>query len=573
MMHNQGLCWRMWLGAVSVWASMASITVVNAFVQTRLFSSQQQKYSYASKFHFIPLAKFGWVLVRSKNAAGMHHLHLQDNRAGGNYDNVIHNLSELRQSSYHKLLNSIPSSVQIVLIGEGTHGTEEFFHIRSEVTQILIKHHGFNAILCEGDVHPFFELNNYVTNNNQGTNNFDASNDDDDIRSKLANLFCNRFPDFMWSNVPMVSFVHWLKKYNNKYCNSNTQQQQQQQQQNKLPVQLLGMDIQFPFDSMEYIIQQLKAFGENDLASLVEEYYEPLWRYQINIRIYGSDVYSRKVASLENAVQKAHSSILDKYDKMIKSANINFDFEEIQIWFQVIQSSYAVVASEAYHRQRIYPGHTTTWNIRTNAMFSCILQTIEYINHMNGRLCADRNETDIPLPPRLVVWAHNSHVGDMRSTGYSSLGQNSLGQLCRETFGHESTFLIGMTTYQGAVRAAFADRRGACWKGSGEIMTLRKAIDGSHENALHLHSIATSDTKCREQEFGLDLQSIRLHDGPRVNENGGIATVPFDYYRPGRFVGSCYLPQTEMMSHYTECNLATQFDYAFHVDESSALTV
>jgi erythromycin esterase-like protein len=85
----------------------------------------------------------------------------------------------------------------------------------------------------------------------------------------------------------MVSFVQWMKKYNNKYCNT----QQQRQQQNELPVQLLGMDIQFPFDSMEYIIQQLKAFGENDLASLVEEYYKPLFKYQSNIRIYGGDVY------------------------------------------------------------------------------------------------------------------------------------------------------------------------------------------------------------------------------------------------------------------------------------------
>jgi hypothetical protein len=154
----------MWLGAVSVW-TMTSITIVVAFVQTSLF--QQQKYnSYASKCHFIPLTKFGWVLVRSKNAAADMHLYLHENRAGGtDDDDVIHSLSELRQSSYHKLLKLIPPSVQIVLIGEGTHGTEEFFRIRSEVTQSLIQHHGFNAILCEGDVHPFFELNNYVTNN------------------------------------------------------------------------------------------------------------------------------------------------------------------------------------------------------------------------------------------------------------------------------------------------------------------------------------------------------------------------------------------------------------------------
>lgn len=502
------------------------------------------------------------------NRRGMHnHHHLYEGADG------LHPLSELRRTSYDALLKGINPSVQIVLIGEGTHGTEEFFRIRSEVTQCLLQCHGFSAILCEGDVQPFFELNEFVTSHDQSFANIKAAkiqytnNEYDDtkghIKVMLSRLFCHRFPDWMWSNTPMVDLISWLKEFNCK------------DEEITPPVQILGMDIQSPFTSMDYIIQQLTAIGEGKLATMTQECYEPLFGYRNKIRDYGNDVYGNRVTSQENAVKKALNALLEKYEgkNLVHSDGCIDDIQELKVCFQMVQNAHAIVASEAYHRQRIYPGHTTTWNIRTNSMLGSIQRSMELVDRLKRRrlVSAASNDNEVP-PVRLVVWAHNSHVGDMRSTGYSSLGQVSLGQLCRETFGEDNVFLIGMTTYEGSVRASHADRQGACWKGDGEVMPLKKAIDDSHESVLH--SVAmNAKSICGEQAFGLHLLHPTCGDEPTAaNSLGGSEEVIFNCNRAERFVGSCYLPQTELMSHYSQCNMATQFDYVFHVDKSTAIT-
>lgn len=390
-------------------------------------------------------------------------------------------------------------------------------------------------MLCEGDVQPFYELNQLVSSS--GSNKDAAATDymlgdvseqdDKEMSSTLSKLFENTFPSWMWSNQPMVEFVSWLRNYNRSSDND---------------VNLIGMDIQSPFDSMEYIMNQLLEFGEVELTKYVRECYAPLLKYQSsNIRRYGNDVYGNKISSQEYVVKGALDALEERY-------NDNNNTHQFQNkWYQIINNAHTIVVSEAYHRQRIYPGHTVTWNVRTRAMMDSILRCIEHINQSNK----DTTKNNERSTPRLIIWAHNSHIGDMRSTGYVSLGQISLGQLCRETFGSDNVFLIGMTTYEGSVRAAYADKQGACWEGSGEVMELRKALEDIHESILH--SIAN---KYDEQTYGMYL-----------NENHDL----FNCNRLERFVGSCYLPQTEMMSHYTQCNMTTQFDYIFHVDNSTAI--
>jgi len=216
--------------------------------------------------------------------------------------------------------------------------------------------------------------------------------------------------------------------------------------------------------------------------------------------------------------------------------------------FELLHNAHVVAASEEYHRQRIFPGQSAAWNTRTKSFMDCILRSRDKISRVKQR--------DFHHGSKLIVWAHNSHVGDMRSTGYASQGQVSLGQLCREMFGKEGVYLIGMTTYEGTVRAAHADRQGACWKGKGEVMVLKNGLEDSHE--AHLQGIATKmKQESNEAAFGLNLKEVNS----------------FDCNRLERFFGSCYLPQTELMSHYSHCNLANQFDYVFHVDKSSAITV
>ena len=467
----------------------------------------------------------------------------------GSDDVHLNTLSDLRHTSYGALLQRLSRDTQIVLVGEGTHGTEEFFRMRSEITQCLIQQHGFNVILCEGDAQPFFELNEFVMDGQAIT--------DDTSVELLSKLFCNRFPDWMWSNMPMADLVTWLKMYNSNNIQGAASPS----------VQILGMDIQSPFDSIDFIIHQFTTLGEDELVSMIQDCYGPFYAYRDNIRKYGNDVYSNKVASQEGAVQKALDAILEYHRKQPEKNSS--DIRSLKTWFQLIQSGHTIVASEAYYRQRIFPGPTTTWNLRTKAMLDAISRSMEYIDSLNrltGVGVSNLQKKKALMAPRVIVYAHNSHVGDMSSTGYSSLGQVSLGQLCRETFGDESVFLIGMTTYEGTVRAACGDKQGACWKGNGEIMVLKKATDDSHESALH--SIATSlkDIGDEDQTFGVDLKKMRLNECDDKE-------VVLNCKRPEIFVGSCYLHQTELMSHYTNCNLATQFDYIIHVDKSSAITV
>ena len=182
--------------------------------------------------------------------ASIHHLIL--NNEERHNDCNIHLVSDLRRTSYSALLSKIPSHVQIILIGEGTHGTEEFIQIRSEITQCLIQQRqndsiGFEqyAILCEGDVQPFHELNKFITKscdqyatthhmqNNNNVEKKDVNGDDVGmIYSTLSQLFHNRFPDWMWANKSMAKFVSWLRGYNSRRNKSFHD------------IQLLGMDIQ-----------------------------------------------------------------------------------------------------------------------------------------------------------------------------------------------------------------------------------------------------------------------------------------------------------------------------------------
>ena len=387
----------------------------------------------------------------------------------------------------------------------------------------------------------------------------------------------------------MSKFLSWLRHYNNSNNNNSSPPSssftytQQQRRQRKRKVQILGMDIQTPFDSIHYILQQLEMLGEVDLVTFVREAYTPLLRYESssisnnsNIRQYGNDVYGNKIVSQERAVMNALDAIVDKYNEMIikgctdradgTSNNNSKQLHTHDSWYKIIHNAHVIVASEAFHRQRIYPGHTTTWNIRTRSMFDSILRyNIKHgqkMNRLSTTCTDDEDNADVQHQPmmRIIVWAHNSHVGDMRSTGYASLGQISLGQLCREMFGNDNVFIIGMTTYEGTVRAAIADGQGACWQGSGHVMQLRKAMDGSHESILH------SIVKEQQSSFGLYLHE---HDNQELLFN----YCNNSSNRLERFVGSCYLPQTEMMSHYTSCNLDRQYDYMFHVDNSTAIAV
>ena len=417
----------------------------------------------------------------------------------------VQTLSEHRNSSYEDLVKLMPKETHVILIGEGTHGTQEFFEIREEITKCLLENHGYEAVFFEGERHPFLELNAYTTSGT--TNKYSYHR----VRELLSELFSLHFPDWMWCNIPMADFVSWVKTFNDER-NTRTR------------VQLIGMDIQDPFDPIDFVVDRLAELGEHELSAYAADRYATLRSFSPNIRKkYGDAFYGNRQSSQETAVKQ----VLDVLMKRQKCD------AEPTAWFQLLESARTVVASESYHRQRIFPGHVVTWNLRSTAF----LNTIQNYFRTQEKYAYGNAGESIP---KFVVWAHNSHVGDISATDYASTGQINLGQLCRDRFGRDSVFVIGMTTHEGTVRAANADSTGGCWHGDGQVHTLKSSIEDSHESVLQ----QISSNLQRGHAYGVNAFGMSLGDG------NPEAQRVFGCNRFERFVGSCYLKNNEMVSHY-----------------------
>jgi erythromycin esterase-like protein len=202
----------------------------------------------------------------------------------------------------------------------------------------------------------------------------------------------------------------------------------------------------------------------------------------------------------------------------------------------------------------MYMGGDVTWNLRDTAFLDMIRETMAFVEQRN-------RERGIHKKARIIVWAHNSHVGDSAMTDAANRGQFNVGQLCRQEFGKDHVYIVGFTTHCGTVRAALK------WGGKGMVMKLNPSHPDSHENVLHQVS-----KKRHQNEFGYALRS---------NPTPPFGSAPIDQAarqvleaeRYERFVGVQYARRTELRSHYSVCRLADQFDYLIHVDCSSALRI
>jgi len=199
--------------------------------------------------------------------------------------------------------------------------------------------------------------------------------------------------------------------------------------------------------------------------------------------------------------------------------------------FYAQQNAQTVRNAEVYYRAML-GGRVTSWNLRDQHM----AQTLQALQTHLGR---HRHEE----PARIVVWAHNSHVGDARATEVGSDGQLTLGQLARERYG-EASRLIGFTTYKGTVTAASE------WGGIAERKVVRPALNGSVEEMFH--------------ETGRSAFLV----SPMISR---AAAEPLDAVRLGRAIGVIYQPATERQSHYYHVRAGDQFDAVIHIDNTRAL--
>jgi erythromycin esterase-like protein len=401
-------------------------------------------------------------------------------------------------------LEEIIGDARIVLIGESSHGTHEFYNARAEITKWLIEEKGFCAVAAEADWPDAYRVNRYVRG--QGT--------DGSAAEALSGF--ERFPSWMWRNVVVRDFVDWLHAHNGH-----------RREHGETQTGFYGLDLYSLHRSMQEVIAYLDNVDPVAAARARD-------RYACFDHTSADDGQAYGFAAAFGAGLSCERQAIDQLIEMQRSAleyarRDGLLAEDDAFYAQ--QNAQTVRNAEVYYRA-MFSGRVTSWNLRDQHMAQTLQALLAHLDRRGDQQRA-----------RIVVWAHNSHVGDARATEVGADGQLTLGQLARERYGDDAR-LIGFTTYSGTVTAASE------WGGIAERKSVRPALNGSVEELFH---------ETGRPEF---LVSAMISDA---------AAEPLDAVRLGRAIGVIYLSATERQSHYYHVRPGGQFDAIIHVDQTRAL--
>jgi len=341
--------------------------------------------------------------------------------------------------NYGKLLSAI-GNAEVVMIGEASHGTHEFYQQRCEITKLLIQEKGFNIIATEADWPDAYRVNRFVQHGKVCK--------DKTAEDSLGDF--KRFPLWMWRNREVVEFVDWLRKWNDDHPNSKCA--------------YYGMDLYSFFTSMDKVVEYLNQVSQED-AKRVQKSYSVFERFQGEPSAYGFATGVGLAPSFENEVVKTLVDLQKKGEEYLKGAGGLIDGDEL---FYTTQNAKLVADAEEYYR-KMYHADARTWNIRDNHMASTVQSIMEFhANKLPNRM------------PKAVIWAHNSHLGDARQTDSKKLrGEWNVGQLLRQRLGMDRTFNVGFSTYSGTVAASDE------WDDPAKCKKVRPGMPDSWEDVFH----------------------------------------------------------------------------------------
>jgi len=388
---------------------------------------------------------------------------------------------------------------RFVLIGEASHGTHEFYRERARITRRLIDEKGFTAVAVEADWPDAYRVNRWVRG--QGY--------DEDAVAALTDF--RRFPGWMWRNMDVVAFLQWLRAFNDAQAYDEGR------------VGFYGLDLYSMRASMDAVVGYLDE-REPAAAAAARERYSCFDLFAGEGQRYGHAVTMNYSAPCEEEVVQQLVDLRARRQRLLAMdgwmAQDEFFFAE--------QNARLVLNAEHYYRQ-MYRGNVSSWNLRDSHMG----QTLQaLVSHLDVRRS----------PAKVVVWAHNSHVGDARHTQMGWHGEHNVGQLVREAVA-DDCLNIGFTTHDGTVTAASE------WGGQAERKRVRPSLPGSYEELLH----------------GLTAE----HGRAFVVDTGVADWLPPRLLE--RAIGVIYRPETERTSHWFQADLAGQFDVVVHIDRSHAL--
>ncbi len=326
----------------------------------------------------------------------------------------------------------------VVLLGEATHGSAEFYRARAAITRRLIERHGFTIVAVEADWPDAARIDRYVRHRAPEPNRSEAF---------------ARFPTWMWSNTEVRDFADWLRARN------ATLPMEQRAEFRGLDVYSLGTSIGAVITYLDKV--------DPKLAMMARQRYACLTPWQSDPAGYGQAV----LGGMDDCEGEAVSQLRDLLDRRLIALT-----HDGEAFFDATQNARIVRAAEQYYRT-MYRGSTESWNLRDRHMFET-LQTL-----MRHRAPS----------AKAVVWAHNSHIGDAAATSMGWAGEFNIGELCRMAYSTDAA-LIGFGTDRGTVAAA------SDWGRQMEVMNIRPAREDSYEGLFRHSGLPRFLTDWRQSE-------------------------------------------------------------------------
>lgn len=381
----------------------------------------------------------------------------------------------------------------VVLLGEASHGTSEFYRMRAHITRALIRWKGFTVVAVEADWPDAARIDAWVRHKPPSPPAFHAF---------------SRFPTWMWRNREVAAFVDWLRDHNGALEDPERR------------VSFSGLDLYSLFTSRDAVLSYLDRV-DSAAASVARTRYSCLTPWEHDPARYGRAVVTGRFSGCEAQVV---GTLTDLLRRRLEYAGLDGDS-----FLDATQNALVVANAERYYRV-MYRGSVDSWNLRDQHMF----ETLQAVRAHRGP------------GAKVVVWEHNSHVGDASATEMGVRGEHNVGQLCRREY-RDDAFLVGFGTDRGTVAAA------SDWGGPMQVKSVRPSHARSYERLFH--------------DSGAAAFMLHLRDPERDEVREELSSPRLE-----RAIGVIYRPETELQSHYFQAELPRQFDEYVWFDESTAVS-
>lgn len=424
---------------------------VQELVRITRVSEQDFRREDLADVRFVPLiGEEGWTPPRPKPVSKAPFTRLKSGGLAQQIGDACERLTSIETAPLDRLLGRI-GDARVVLLGEATHGTSEFYRMRERITRALIERRGFRFVAIEGDWPDAARIDHHVRHMEFPPSEWTAF---------------ARFPTWMWRNNEVRAFVDWLHEHN-------------AEKEPEKRVAFHGLDLYSLYDSIRAVLRFLEEV-DPETARVARERYGCLTPWQSDPATYGHAALTGQYETCEPAVTEVLTDLMRRRSE--------YALHDGERFLDAMQNARLIANAERYYRIMYY-GSRASWNLRDSHMFETLKTLLEFYGPES----------------RAVIWAHNSHIGDAAATEMSSRGEYNLGHLCRKEFGAKA-YLIGFGTHDGQVAAASA------WDEPMEIKTLTPSLPQSYEHLCHESGVSAFMLNLRgaAEDLAMALRKPRL---------------------------------------------------------------